>query len=71
MIEYAQHRKGCDEDGLVAASTESRRLVQDGENASETHHFRAGEPKFVGFSRMPALRDRACQSLKGRQVAVI
>ena len=36
------------------------------ERLPKTHHFRAGEPKFVGFSRLPALRARACWSLKGR-----
>ena len=31
----------------------------------KTHPFRAGELKIsVGFSRMPALKDRACLSLK-------
>ena len=74
MVEYVQYRKGFDEDGQKCVFFQRVGGWCEPTNCFlSTHPFRAGElnPKHSRFSRLPALRDSACWSVKGRLRAAI
>ena len=68
MVKYPQYEKSCDEDG---SGRQTFREMPDGERHQDapTEPI-TSEPErrvlITSFSRVPALRDRACWSLKGR-----